>query len=85
MGGMGIASPPMLKAASLCWRSAICIGGRIPEWRRLARAVVSGKLTKGVVTLELFTLVVDTPPLKAPELEPVITNCCWGVLGKHTA
>ena len=80
MGGMGIASPPMLKAASLCWRSAICIGGRMPEWRRLARAVVSGELTKGVVTLEL-----DTPPLKAPELESVITNCCWGALGKDTA
>ena len=38
----------------------------MPEWRRLARAVVSGELTKGVVTLELFTLVVVTPPLKAP-------------------
>ena len=70
MGGIGIASPPMLKAASLCWMSAICIGGRTPEWRRLASTVVSVRLTKGVVTLDLFTLVVDTPPLKALELEP---------------
>ena len=54
------------------WRFAICIGGRIPEWR-------SGKLIKGVVTLEL-----DTPPLKTPELELVITNR-WGALGKDTA
>ena len=69
----------------MCWRSAICIGGRTPEWRRLGSAVVSVGLTKGVVTLDLFTLVVDTPPLKAPELEPEITYCCWGTPGKDTA